>query len=115
MTRITNADQVLLLLRAHLERADKTRRSKRPSASRARRSALQRVSDIATDKEASEDDIRRALIAGILVEEFGPGLAADTRFQDMVSHVLRIISEDGAKQRLVENSLQQLVNGLASR
>ncbi len=108
MTRITNADQVLVLLRAHLERADKTRRANRPGTPARKRSALQRVTEIASDSQASEDDIRRALVASILVEEFGAGLAGDVRFQDVVTNVLKMISEDGASSQLIDGALRQL-------
>lgn len=111
MTRITNADQVLVLLRAHLERADKTRRANRPSAPSSKRSALQRVTEIASDGQVSEDDIRRALVASILVEEFGAGLAGDVRFQDVVTNVLKMISEDGASGELIDGALKQLARG----
>jgi|CXWL01.1.fsa_nt_gi hypothetical protein len=111
MTRITNADQVLILLRAHLERADKTRRTARSTAVRAKRSALERVSEIAVDRQASEDDIRRALISGILTEEFGAELASDARFQDVVTNVLKMISEDSASSQVIDGALKQLMKG----
>lgn len=111
MTRITNADQVLVLLRAHLERADKTRSAKRPSASSPKRSALQRVTEIASDRQASEDDIRRALVAGILVEEFGAGLSGDVRFQELVTNVLKMILENDSINQLLDGALKQLVRG----
>lgn len=112
MTRITDANQVLVLLRAHLERADKTLRAKRSSAPRAKRTALQRVTELAVDKEARDGDIRRALVAGILIEEFGAGFAADVRFQDVVTNVLRVISDHPESRQIIDNSLEQLVKNV---
>src|SRR4029079_6834883 len=79
MTRITNADHVLLLLRDHLERTQKTRR-KRPSAtteSKARPTALERASQLAASGALSDEDIERTIVAGLLAEALGDGVAND--------------------------------------
>lgn len=109
MTRITNADQVLMLLRSHLQRAERSRRSSKPvGAETSRRTALERVQDIAAAQQSSEEDLHRALVAGILAEEFGPGFANDARFQDMVSTIIDIISRDDQSRDLFSKAIAQL-------
>ena len=84
MTRITSTDQVLLLLRSHLQRAARAGRpNSTGSAETPRKSALERARQIVASEEVSEEDIRGALIAGILTEEFGSAFAGDARFHDI--------------------------------
>ena len=75
MTRITNAEQVLLLLRTHLERAQRSER-RRTQRRNAKPSPLERAQRLASTEGLSEADLSRALIAGLLTEEFGAGFAA---------------------------------------
>ncbi len=112
MTRITNVDQVLLLLRSHLQRSERSRRTSKADAARLiRRSPLERIGEIAAGDQSSDEDIRRALVAGILTEELGAGFASDARFQDLVNDVVRIISGDEQTRALFDKALEQLAGG----
>ena len=112
MTRITSTDQVLLLLRSHLQRAARAGRpNSAGSAETPRKSALERARQIVASEEVSEEDIRGALIAGILTEEFGSAFAGDARFHDMVKHVVQIISADERSRSLFDEALEQLKSG----
>ena len=110
MTRITNADQVLLLLRGHLERADRARRRKStaPADAKAPKSPLERAQAIAGAGELSDEDIRRTLLSGILAEEFGGELVNDPGFQQVVADILQIISGDERANRLLGKAVEQL-------
>jgi hypothetical protein len=107
MTRITNADQVLVLLRSHLERAQRGSR-KRTEARKAKSGPLQRVQQMAQTESLSQADIARALIAGLLSEEFGPSFAVEPRFQDMVEDVRRVIEADENARALLRRAIAQL-------
>ena len=112
MTRISNADQVLLLLRAHLERNAKMRgkgAAAHPARAEARKGPLERVQHIAGAENLSEHDVSRALIAGLLAEEFGEDVASEPRFQDLVDNVLKLIAADEEGRALVRNAVAQLV------
>lgn len=112
MTRITNTDQVLLLLRAHLERAERTKRSTRSGKVTPRkRTTTERVADIASDSQASQEDIHRALITGILVEEFGAGIAADARFQGLIIEITRMVSSHPECADAVDRAIEQIIAG----
>lgn len=110
MTRITNADQVLLLLRAHLERTERQRRKDVSAGARAetRQGPLERVHNMAGLENLSERDISRALISGLLTEEFGVEVASEPLFQEIVDGVLRIVDADEKSRALLQKALTQL-------
>lgn len=109
MTRITNAEQVLVLLRAHLERAQRSTR-KRTQTRDTKPGAMERVQRLA-NAGMPEADLARALIAGLLTEEFGAGFAAEPRFQAMVEDVRAMIARDEGAQKLLRRAMAQLVDG----
>lgn len=112
MTRITNADQVLLLLRAHLERSAKMRgkaAAADPGRVEARKGPLERVQHMAGAEHLTEHDVSRALVAGLLAEEFGEEVASEPRFQELVDNVLRLIAADEEGRALVRDAVAQLV------
>jgi hypothetical protein len=106
LTRITNAEQVLLLLRSHLQRSQRARKKDvAPAAggrNAERKSPLERVQQMAIGDGLSNADAARALIAGLLAEEFGSAVAADPKFQQMVDDVRQIIERDEAGAALVK-------------
>ncbi len=109
MTRITNVDQALMLLRSHLQRAHQSRRPVGQNvASAERRTALQRVREIASQGQASEDDLQRALIASILLEELGADIEDDARFQEIVTKVKEVIMADIGSSSALSHALLQL-------
>lgn len=109
MTRITNVDQVLILLRSHLHKSERARSTRKPAAKTTeQKSAVERVGQIAADGQASDEDIRRVLITGILVEEFGSGIITDTRFDGLVVRVLDALKQDADGNALIEKSLAKL-------
>ena len=110
MTRITNADQVLMLLRSHLERAKKSDR-KSAAAKQGRPGALERAQQLASAEGLSEADVARALIAGLLAEEFGAELAAEPRFQAMVEEVRLMLESDEAGRLMLRDAVTQLAGG----
>jgi hypothetical protein len=108
MTRITNAEQVLILLRAHLERAQRSSRG-RTQARSAKPGPMERVQRLANAEGLSEADVARALIAGLLTEEFGAGFAAEPRFQAMVEDVRAMIERDEKARVVLRKALAELV------
>lgn len=108
MTRITNADQVLALLRVHLERVRKTRRQTQESATKRGLPALQRLRGLARASPLSEEEIERILVAGILEEEFGALIASDPKFQQVIDEVLAILRSDNDARRLIKKAMVHL-------
>ena len=110
MTRITNAEQVLMLLRSHLQRSEAARGRKTGKARKdpASPTALQRIHSIANTADLTEEDLERVLISAIFTEEFGSAIAGDAKFQAMVDDVLRIVRSDAAGALLLRKALAQL-------
>lgn len=112
MPRIGNVDQVLLLLREQLQRTGKRSATDRKSASgRADKVAarpLDRVRAIATLDSLNEDEVRRAMVRGILTEEFGESVGNDAAFHEIVERVVRIIGETAGGPELIDRAIAQL-------
>lgn len=114
MTRISNADQVLIMLRAHLERAQRGRKKEvasAPKRGRARQNPLERVQQLAAAEGLSEAEIGAALIEGLLLEEFGPAFANDPEFLRITQQVKRMIADDDRSALLLQNAVRQLGAG----
>ncbi len=108
MTRITNSEQVLALLRSHLERAQRANRKDRAKTREARPGALARIKQLSAVEGLSEADIARALIAGLLSVEFGPEAAVEPRFQSMVEEVRLMIDRDETGRALLRRAISEL-------
>lgn len=112
MTRITNTDQVILLLRNQLQKMDKTGKKKVSRANVKKDDAeltpLRRVSAMNNDEGLSNNEIHRALIGGILTEEFGTGFTNDPAFQKLIDDVLNVISSDAKGKDLLGSAMAQL-------
>jgi hypothetical protein len=112
MTRISNVDQVLLLLREQLQRTGKKRatgaRSRTGRADPAAARPLDRVRGLAALDALNEEEVRRAVVRGILTEEFGEGVGNDAALQRIVDDVVRIIGEAPGGSDLLNRAVAQL-------
>jgi hypothetical protein len=113
MTRITNADHVLLLLRNHLERMQKQRRKRGKEEVPAQKSPaqanqLERVARLAAAEGVSEHEFQQALIAGLLADELGDAVTNDAEFVRLVDDVLAIIRRDPESSALLRAAQQHL-------
>jgi hypothetical protein len=110
MTRISPADQILLLLRAQLERADRAKRQtarRTGSTSQAKGNAIERTREILRNDDLPEQDARRALISALLLEDFGEVSVNDPQFQSLVDRVVTAIEADEtAKALLVRATIE---------
>lgn len=115
MTRVGTIDQVLLLLREQLQRSGKARDPSRANGAgrsgRAHARPLERVRALATLDSLGEEDVRRALVRGLLTEELGEGIANDAAFQRIADDVLRIIGEMPGGPALIDRAIAQLKEG----
>ena len=112
MTRITQADQIMQLLRQQLQRlgpnGHAARASRTGKSAPQRQSPLTRIAAMAALDNLSDDDLARALIRALLTEEFGETLASEPKFARIVDEVHRMISEDAETARLLVRSLSQV-------
>jgi hypothetical protein len=110
MTRISNADQVLLLLQEQISRLEKTRSNTRVTASRRSGTPepMARVRGLTAHKELSEDDLKRALVRGLLVQQLGDAIGNDPAFEAVANDVIRIIGDTQEGRDLLDRALLQL-------
>jgi hypothetical protein len=110
MTRISNVDQVLMLLRQQLQRLGKSERSAKGSSTAATRAerrppAPTRIEAVLRDTPLSEEDLARTLIQAMLVDEFGEAVANDHKFQNVSAEVYRLIAQDPEASRVLSAAL----------
>lgn len=113
MTRISNVDQVLMLLRQQLQRLGKSDRSRKggaigaPAAER-RQPATGRIEAVMRTDRLSEEELGRTLVTAMLVDEFGEGPANDHKFRKVADEVYRIIASDPQARKLLGEALMAL-------
>lgn len=109
MTRISNSDHVLVLLREQLQKLGRTRRESAGRAAEVRGSTprpIARLQAMATPDEGEE--FRRTLVRAILTEEMGEAMANDPAFHAVVDDVYRMISASPDGQDLIDRAGRQL-------
>lgn len=110
MTRISNADQVLLLLQEQIARLPKNKGTvggARPARS-GTPEPMARLRSLAACDGLSDDDLKRALVRGLLVQQLGDAIGNDPAFEAVAGDVLRIIGETADGRDLIERALRQL-------
>jgi hypothetical protein len=112
LTRISNVDQVLLLLREQLERASRHRGAERSDKAVRTQNVtarpLERAKALAAFDGMEPNEVRRTVVRGLLVEAFGEGAANDPAFQAVVDDVFRIITEMPGGSALIDQAVDQL-------
>lgn len=112
MTRITNTDQVLNLIRAELQKMDRTRRSKlKPGQVASQdhsRSPLERLFSAEAFHALSEEEQHRAFIRGIMTEAFGASYANDARFISIAGNIYEALTATDDGRNLIRKALASL-------
>ena len=109
MTSITPSDQVLMLLRAHLERREKIgKKARAPKLETSRDTQpqpLERARALATEHDLSSKEKARLLVMSLLEEEFGTGVATDPRFLSLADDIINLINENNRAKSLLFSGL----------
>lgn len=113
MTRISNVDQMLMLLRQQLQRMSKSDKSRKSSATSStatqkRETAARRIEAIVQRDDLGDDDLARTLLRALLVDEFGEAAANDHKFQKLVDEVYRIIASDANARNLLDSAMKEV-------
>ena len=112
MTRITNADHVLLLLREQLQKIGRSRKERPGRAGEVRGSTPRPIARLQAMGSAEDgEEFRRSLVRAILTEEMGEAMANDPSFQAVVDNVYRMISDTPDGQALIDRAGRQLRGG----
>lgn len=103
MEPISNVDRLVLLLRQRLQERERT-----GSAPKAVGRKPQGAGGIAAAKalaaigDVDERQLRRALIQGLLSDQFGQGVVNDAKFQQVVDRVVDAIEGDEGGRALLD-------------
>lgn len=112
MTRVGNVDQVLLLLRARLERGGKRPKPGGASGAGAADSTaispLDRARALAALDSLGQEEVRKAVVRCLLAEEFGDAIGGDAKLQAMVEDIVRTITEMPGGNSLMVRAVAQL-------
>jgi hypothetical protein len=113
MTRISNSDHVLLLLREQLQKIGHSRKERTSRSGTVRNASTPRPIARLQAMGAGEDgeEFRRTLVRALLTEEMGESMANDPSFQTVVENVYRMISATPDGQELIERASRQLRGG----
>lgn len=114
MTRITQSDQIVQLLRQQLQRVagqKGTARKSRTEKTTDRQSTKGRVEALAALQNLPEDDVERAILRMLLADEIGEAIGNDPKFQAVIEKVHQMIRSDRETKRLLESAIQVLREG----
>lgn len=112
MTRITNSEQILAIIRSQLQRmSERTRAEASGKTGRSapkRMTSTERLVALNAIEGLTEDEFARGLIRSLLEDEFGEKLGNSPRFLDLVDRTATIMQSDpqaAALLRQVRNEL----------
>jgi len=111
MTRVGNIEQVMLLLREQLQRSSRARAPAGKEAGRiggATLRPLDRVRALAAFEDLPEKELRRAVVRGILSEEFGDAVGVDAAFTRLIDDVAHAIEALPGGPELMAQAIAQL-------
>lgn len=106
MTRITNNEQILAIVRSQLRRMakqGKTARSSRAALSGAQMlSSREKVEALTGIEDMTERELAEGFVRLVLAEEFGEELSATPAFQRVVERTAKLLGEDGELAGILE-------------
>ncbi|WP_034158865.1 hypothetical protein [Sphingomonas sp. ERG5] len=111
MTRINPTDQVLLLLQEQLNRLGKDRTVQRGQPAPVQSGTpepMARLRALAGREGITDEDMKRALVRGLIVQQLGEAIGNDPAFEAIASDVARIIEESPAGRDLLDRAMRQL-------
>ncbi len=110
MTGIGKVDQIVLQLRAQLQRAAKNRLRSSPDVDRTGASPLERFKALegAEGFGSGGQELRRKFVRALLTEELGEELANQAEFERISNEVWQLIEEDDVLRPELEQALRQL-------
>lgn len=113
MTRISQTDQALLLLRARLQEMSRTRRpagpQKKHTGEPAPMSARERLVALGALDGLSEDERHRLFVRTLMTDVFGEALANDAKFLAVADEVYSVLAASDEGRGLMRRALEQTV------
>lgn len=112
MTRISNADQVLLRLHEQLRRLGKDRIARGGAAGvrESRQEPAVRLRALAARGGVSQEELGRTVVRSLLADQFGDTIGNDPAFDVIADDVARIIADSESGRALLDRALAQLTD-----
>jgi hypothetical protein len=114
VTKVSNSDHVLMLLRAQLERAKKAGRAGKAQPKKTtdiREGPVSRVRSLALYDNLTQSDLARALVSGLLLEHFGEEIVNAAKFQALVDEIVSQLGANTAGKELLDQATVELLSG----
>ncbi|WP_291198114.1 hypothetical protein [Hyphomonas sp.] len=113
MTRISQTDQALLLLRARLQEMGRTRRAAGPvrkgTDKAAPMTARERLTALGELNGLSEEDRHRLFVRSLMTEVFGEPFANDAKFLAVADDVYAVLSTNDEGKGLLRRAIEQML------
>ncbi len=115
MTRIDQNQQLIALVRQQLSQVSRARIARTAKVRNDKSSDsthdVGKIRKLAAREGISEEEMQRALVQGILIEEFGEGVINDAKFQQIVDRITGLLQADDRAAVLLQQSVQRLSEG----
>ena len=114
MTRISQSDQVLHLLREQLQKLGRVKPGATGKAARKdghTAPPLARAQAMGALDDMPEEEFRRTLVRALITQELSDGIANDSAFQAIADEVFRIISDTPDGRAQIDRAALQLRGG----
>lgn len=115
MSRITNYEQILVQLKAQLDKTSKINKTERmgiaEKSARRRKSPIERLPEVLSGSSLSEHERHRALISALLADAFGVTAGFDPSMQTIVDQVTTQLRLSGEGRDLLNKALSEQLDG----
>lgn len=112
MDPVSNVDRLVLLLRQRLQERERLKTAPRAAGRKAERTGgLTAAQALAAIDDVDEHQFRRALIQGLLTDQFGQEMLNEARFQQVVDRVVSAIESDAIGRGLLDRISREIRTG----
>jgi hypothetical protein len=109
MTRVSQTDQILLLLRERLQDLARNRSNARAGrTTRETAAPVARLRQAGRQDQEKDPDFRRSLVRAVLTEELGDQIGNDPSFHAIADDVHRILEASEEGRAMIEQAARQL-------
>lgn len=109
MEPVSNVDRLVLLLRQRLQERERLKAAPRTAGrTTGRTGGLTAAQALAAIGHIDERQFRRALIQGLLTDQFGHEMLNEARFQQVVDRVVSAIEGDAAGRELLDRISREM-------
>lgn len=109
MEPISNVDRLVLLLRQRLQERERAKGVPKTAGRKPQGSGgVEAARALAAIGDVDERHLRRALIQGLLSDQFGQGVVNDAKFQQVVDRVVDAIEGDEHGRALLDRISQEM-------